>query len=77
MKENLTNESLRGICKSSFELAHYAIALGRYYIKSGRETSLKHILDSVKRHPNPEYIEELKMIDEIDQKSKPKDESDE
>jgi hypothetical protein len=68
---------MRGICNSSFELAHYAIALGRYYIASGREASLKDILKDIRKHPNPEYIEELKMIDEIEKKAKPKEESDE
>lgn len=69
MAESVTNEALSGICESSFKLAHYAIALGQYYIKSGRETSLREVLRDVKRHPNPEYINELKEIDEIERKA--------
>ena len=62
----LTNESLKGICQSNFELAHYAIELGRYYIKSGRETHLTDIIREIKKHPTPRYLEELKGIDEIE-----------
>ena len=70
MTEALTNEALKGICESSFELAHYAIALGRYYIRSGREIHLVDIIRDVKRHPDPKYIEELHHIDEIEKKAK-------
>ena len=73
MTENLTNESMRGICGSSFELAHYAIELGRYYIASGRGASLKEILKDVKKHPNPKYLEELEMIDSIEKNAKGKE----
>lgn len=62
----LTNESLKGICNSNFELAHFAIGLGRYYIKSGRETHLTDIIREIKKHPNPKYLEELKGIAEIE-----------
>jgi len=64
--QKMTNEELKGICGSNFELAHYAIALGRYFIASGRETELSGILKEVKRHPNPQHLEELKAIDEIE-----------
>lgn len=73
MTDNLTNESLKGICNSSFELAHYAIALGRYYIASGREAQLKDILRDIKKHPNPDYIEELMAIDSIEKRTKVKE----
>lgn len=69
MADNLTNESLKGICNSNFELAHFAIELARYYIRSGRETSLREIVRDVKKHPNPQYLEELKEIDEIERKA--------
>ena len=69
MSETLTNEGLAGICSSSFELAHYAIGLARYYINSGKETHLSEILRDVKRHPNPKYLEDLKHIDEIETKA--------
>lgn len=66
MAETLTNETLKGICNSVFELTDFAIQLARYYIKSGRETSLREIVRAVKRHPHPKYLEELKEIDEIE-----------
>ncbi len=68
MTETLTNESLAGICKSNFELAHYAINLWRYYIQSGREADLADVLREVRKHPTPAYVEELKEIDEISMK---------
>lgn len=64
MTDTLTNETLRGICNSNFDLTNYAIDLGRYYIKSGHETSMKEILRDVKRNPNPDYVQMLKDIDE-------------
>lgn len=67
MTETLTNEELRGICSNNFDLAHYAIELGRYYIKSGKETSLGEILKEVKRHRNPNYVNELKAIDAMEE----------
>lgn len=73
MTENLTNEALKGICNSSFELTHFAILLGQYYISSGRPASLKDILRDVKKHPYPHYIEELKEIDKIEMRSKAKE----
>ncbi len=70
MTESLTNEELAGICDSSFELTHFAIALARYYIHSGRELNMKDILRDIKKHPDPHYIEELREIDKIEQRSK-------
>lgn len=69
MAETLTNEALRGICNSNFELTHFAIDLARYYMASGRETSLREVLRDIKRHPNPRYLEELKEIDEIEKRA--------
>ena len=66
MTDALTNEGLAGICDSNFELAHYAINLARYYIHSGKEVTLREILNEVKKHPNPRYLEDLKSIDEIE-----------
>lgn len=62
-KENLTNESLRGICKSNFELTRYAILLGRHYIKAGQEVDMSDLLDEIKVHPDPEYLDELARED--------------
>lgn len=61
--DDMTNESLQGICINHFELTHYAIALGRYYIASGREVDLSELLKEVRKHPNPNYVDELKAID--------------
>lgn len=58
-KENLTNETLKGICKSNFELARYAILLGRHYIKAGQEVEICDLLDEVKAHPDPSYLDEI------------------
>lgn len=65
MSEKLTNEQLKDVCASSFDLAHYAIRLWRYFIRSGRETTLQDILKEVRRHPNPNYVQELQEVDEI------------
>lgn len=73
MTESLTNEGLAGICDSNFELAHYAIELARYYLKSGRETDLAEIIRDLKKHPNPRYLQELENIDEIETKAQAKD----
>lgn len=69
MTDLLTNETLKGICESNFELVHYAIKLARYYMQSGRDTSLKEVLRDVKRHPNPSYLQELISIDEIEREA--------
>jgi hypothetical protein len=65
-KESLTNEEFKGVCKSNFELTLYAINLGKYFIHSGTEVDIRRILDEVKRHPNPNYLEDLKRFDEED-----------
>lgn len=58
----LTNEYLRGLFKSNFELANQAIELARFYIRSGREVNLTKLLDEIKRNPQKEYIDELRKI---------------
>jgi len=60
---------MKGICDNNFKLVHYAIALARYYMLSGRETSLREVLRDVRKHPDPHYIEELKNIDEIEREA--------
>ena len=69
MTDALTNEAMKGICDSNFQLVHYAIKLARYYMHSGRETSLREVLRDVRKHPDPHYIEELKNIDEIEREA--------
>ena len=61
MKDLLTNESLRGIFKNNFELAHFAIQLGRHYIQAGHEISLSGVLEEVKKHPTEQYLKELDL----------------
>jgi len=74
MTENLTNEALSNICRSNFVLIHYAIDLARYFIESGRGVHLKDILREVRKHPDPKtYLEELRTIDSIEKRSKPKE----
>lgn len=65
MKDLLTNESLRGIFKNNFELAHFAIQLGRHYIHAGHEISLSGILEEVKKHPTEQYLKELEMLEKV------------
>lgn len=64
MYERLTNENLRGLFKSNFELARFAIRLGKYYLKSGKEMHLTDILDEIEDHPDESYVDELISIDE-------------
>ncbi|MDN3505679.1 MAG: hypothetical protein P0S96_00415 [Simkaniaceae bacterium] len=69
MAEAMTNEALKNICRSNFELAHFAIKLGRYYIQSGRDTHLRDIIRDIKKNPDPKYIDELREVDEIERKA--------
>jgi hypothetical protein len=62
----LTSEELKKLFKSNFELARYAIQWGRYEIKAGREPSLDRVLEEIRRHPDPSYLEDLKAIDLMD-----------
>lgn len=73
--EPMTNEGLQGIRGSSFELVHFAIELGRYYIRSGHEASLSEILRDIKKHPYPDYVDQLKALDEVDRKARKRDSS--
>ncbi|MBS0628378.1 MAG: hypothetical protein JSS09_09225 [Verrucomicrobia bacterium] len=58
MEDLLTNESLRGMFKDSFELTHFAIEVGRRSVASG-DISLKGILNWVRKHPTEQDLEEL------------------
>ncbi len=64
MRAQLTNEKLKGLFKSNFELTRYAIHLGKYYLKAGREIDLEDLLDEVRRNPNESYLKQLQEIDE-------------
>jgi hypothetical protein len=58
MEDLLTNESLRGMFKDSFELTHFAIQVGRRSVASG-DISLKGILNWVRKHPTEQDLAEL------------------
>ncbi len=63
-KEYLTNERLKGLFKSNFDLANYAIALARYDVKSGKEFTIEKTLDDIAR--NPRVLQDRKLLDEMD-----------
>ncbi len=63
VKEYLTQESLKGEFKSTFELAHLAIALAQYYVHSGHEVSLTDLFDQIRRRPSPKLLAEVELLD--------------
>lgn len=62
-KELLTNESLRGVFKNNFELAHFAIRLARYYVHAGHEIALADLFDQIRKNPSSKFLEELEALD--------------
>lgn len=63
---DLTNEALQKVTvTSSFELSHYAIALARYWIRSGREVHLGDVIKEILKHPHPSYLHQLEELDNI------------
>ncbi|NGX45554.1 MAG: hypothetical protein K940chlam2_00709 [Chlamydiae bacterium] len=69
--EDMTNESLRGICANNFELAHFAIRLSRYHMKAGHEVTMQEVLDEVRKNPDPSYIEKLIEMESFDTEEEP------
>lgn len=63
-REQLTNQSLRGLFKNNFELANQAIRLARFYIKSGHEVSMTKLLGEIKRNPSEQYLKDLMQMEE-------------
>lgn len=63
MKDLLTNEKLKGLFKSNFELARHAMRLAKYYVKSGREFHVDDLLEEIRRNPQDSYLEEIKELD--------------
>lgn len=59
----LTNEHLKKLFKSNFEMTRYAIRMGRYFIKSGKEMLLDDVLEEIQDHPDEAYLDELQEID--------------
>ena len=64
LRDALTNESLRGLFKSNFELANQAIRLARFYIKSGHEVTMTKLLSEIKRNPSDQYLKDLQRMEE-------------
>ena len=62
----LTNEHLKGLFKSNFDLANFAIRLARYYIKSGHEVTIESLLQEVRRNPHDSYVKDLEELDASD-----------
>jgi hypothetical protein len=62
-RDQLTNQFLKGLFKNNFELANYAIRLGRYYLKSGREIAVDSLLEEIRRNPSEQYLRDLESID--------------
>jgi hypothetical protein len=65
-RDQLTNQGLRGLFKSNFELANQAIRLARFYIKSGHEISMGKLLNEIKRNPSEQYLKDLMQMEEED-----------
>jgi hypothetical protein len=63
-RDQLTNEGLRGLFKSNFELANQSIRLARFYIKSGHEISMTKLLNEIKRNPSEQYLKDLMQMED-------------
>ena len=69
IREQLTNQGLRGLFKNNFELANQAIRLARFYIKSGHEVSMGKLLNEIKRNPSEQYLKDLMQMEDEDEDS--------
>lgn len=65
-KEQLTNELLRKQFRNNFQLAHQAIALGRFYVRSGHEIHLDKLLEEIRKNPQPDYVSDLEALERAD-----------
>lgn len=74
LKENLTNEKLKGLFRNNFELTNQAIRLARYFIRSGHEVNADELLEEIRRHPSPSYIQDLETAAKADDKHSAKEE---
>ena len=64
-RDQLTNEQLKNLFKSNFELAKYAMEMARYQVAAGQETTVEDILDDIIHNPRQYSFHELsKMIEE-------------
>jgi len=61
----LTKEKFRGLYKSNFDLANYAIRLAKYQIKAGREVSVDELLEEIRKNPN--RLKELESLENVEE----------
>jgi hypothetical protein len=66
MRDQLTNQSLKGLFKNNFDLANYAIKLARYLIKSGEDISVDDLLDKVRKNPHEYDLNRLEELEKAD-----------
>lgn len=59
---DLTTEKLRKAFKNNFELAHFAIQMGRFCIRGG-ESSLAEVLEQICKHPSESYLKDLELLE--------------
>lgn len=72
-RDILTNEQLKSLFKSNFELANYVMQMARYQIAAGQETSVEDLLFEVLKNPRhyslhqlTEMIEEAKATQQVE-----------
>ena len=58
-RDQLTNEQLKSLFKSNFELANYAMQMARYQVAAGVETSVESILLEIIKNPREYSLHEL------------------
>lgn len=68
-RDQLTNQTLRGLFKNNFELANQAIRLARFYIKSGHEVTMSKLLNEIKRNPSEQYLKDLQKMEEEEEET--------
>lgn len=66
--EFITNETIKKSGLSNFDLTRYAILIGRHRIRAGQPSEVSDILTEIRKHPDPAYIEELALIEQIEEK---------
>ncbi len=66
-QDQLTNEQLKKHFHDNFELAHFAIDVARYLIKSGHEVEVPQLLRDIQKNPGlytPEQLAALEKAEE-------------
>lgn len=64
-KEFLTNERLKGLFKSNFDLANYAMRVARHDISAGKEFTIEGTLGEIIK--NPKVLQERQELDAIEE----------